>query len=281
MIGNRLWYVTNRCELACLDTEGFLDHQNDGLYQNEVSDNSNEADIVWTLDMMREPACHRGTPAPLRRSSRMGEYSSLRATEPRRPARKRVTHLVSWLSMLAPVKCCGQKSPASNVLDGQWGSPAYGVVNGVAQVVFPGGDGWVYSFDPAGAPDGKSKLLWRFDCNAKTSKYDWSGRGTRNQVIAAPLFHQGHLFVAAGQNPELGEGESCVWCIDPTKRGDLSPELVFNDKNGLEHPIPHKRLIACEPDKGDFVQANPNSGVIWKYAEQDDNGNGDIEFGKR
>ena len=34
--GNRLWYVTNRDELTCLDTEGFLDGENDGPFGSVV-----------------------------------------------------------------------------------------------------------------------------------------------------------------------------------------------------------------------------------------------------
>jgi outer membrane protein assembly factor BamB len=83
--------------------------------------------------------------------------------------------------------------------------------------------------------------------------------------------------VAAGQNPEHGEGLSCVWCIDPTKRGDVSADLVFNESDP-EQPIAYKRVVACEPEKGDFVRANPNSAVVWMLAENDDNGNGTIDF---
>ena len=39
------------------------------------------------------------------------------------------------------------KSPGANILHGQWSSPAVGVNLGrVNQVIFTGGDGWVYSF---------------------------------------------------------------------------------------------------------------------------------------
>src|SRR5439155_27219494 len=44
---------------------------------------------------------------------------------------------------------------------GQWSNPAYAVVQGQPQVIFPGGDGWIYSFSPEG------KLIWKFDCNPK------------------------------------------------------------------------------------------------------------------
>src|SRR5262245_53087031 len=44
--GNRLWYVTNRNEVVCLDTEGFRDGKNDGPFQGEPNENKDEADVV-------------------------------------------------------------------------------------------------------------------------------------------------------------------------------------------------------------------------------------------
>ena len=39
-------------------------------------------------------------------------------------------------------------SPGDNIMDGQWSNPAYAEVNGKPQVIFPGGDGWLYGFEP-------------------------------------------------------------------------------------------------------------------------------------
>src|SRR5690242_633451 len=50
--GNRLYYVSNRCELICADTEGFLDGKNDGV-QHEPYKDPTDADIVWRLDMIK------------------------------------------------------------------------------------------------------------------------------------------------------------------------------------------------------------------------------------
>ena len=52
--GKRLYYVTNRGELLCLDTEGFLDGRNDGPYQAEIHKGPTDADVIWKLDMMKE-----------------------------------------------------------------------------------------------------------------------------------------------------------------------------------------------------------------------------------
>ena len=35
-----------------------------------------------------------------------------------------------------------------------------------------------------------------------------------------------------GEDPEHGEGNGHLWCIDPTKRGDVSAELAVKIKEG-------------------------------------------------
>src|SRR5205085_3571754 len=126
---------------------------------------------------------------------------------------------------------------------GQWSSPAYAVIGGMPQVIFGGGDGWLYSFRGEATKDGKAELLWKFDCNPKESKYVLGGRADRNHIIGTPVIYEGRVYVGVGEDPEHGEGVGHFWCIDPTKRGDVSPELAFNVKD-LTKPIPHRRLQA-------------------------------------
>jgi outer membrane protein assembly factor BamB len=104
-------------------------------------------------------------------------------------------------------------SPGDRILHGQWSSPSLGLVNGVMQVVFPGGDGWLYAFNArTGAP------LWRFDLNPKDAVWP----KTRNDGISTPVFHGGKVYMAVGQDPESGEGIGHMYAIDPTKTGDIT-----------------------------------------------------------
>ena len=52
--GDRLYYVSNRCEVVCLDTKGFRDGVNDGPYKDEKFTDQIDADIIWKFDMMEE-----------------------------------------------------------------------------------------------------------------------------------------------------------------------------------------------------------------------------------
>jgi outer membrane protein assembly factor BamB len=104
-------------------------------------------------------------------------------------------------------------SPGNRILHGQWSSPALGEVNGVMQAFFPGGDGWLYSFNAR-----TGEKLWKFDLNPKDAVWP----KTRNDAIATPVFYDGKVFLAVGQDPENGEGVGHMYCINPTKEGDIT-----------------------------------------------------------
>jgi outer membrane protein assembly factor BamB len=162
-------------------------------------------------------------------------------------------------------------------------------LGGVPQVVFPGGDGWLYSFRatplppslPAPLPKGEGskypipELLWKFDCNPKDSIWNDNAKSERCNLIATPVISGGKVYIATGQDPEAAEGPGRLWCIDPTKRGDVSPELVF-DKNGK--PVAPRRKIACDKSLGETAKPNPNSAAVWCYAGFDANSDSKIEF---
>jgi outer membrane protein assembly factor BamB len=249
----------------CLDAEGFLDGENDGPFKQETNENKDEADIVWSVDVMaklgvsQHNACSCSVTCAgdilFVCTSNGVDEGHTKIQYPDAPsflALDKQTGKVLW----------SDNSPGSNVMHGQWSSPTYAVLGGQEQVIFPGGDGWVYSFDPKG-DNGKSKLLWKFDCNPKESVYSLE-RATRNHLIGTALVYDGRVYIGVGEDPEHGEGNGHLWCIDPTKRGDVSPELVFNKANPNK-PIAYKRLKACEPDKGDFTKPNPNSAMVWHY----------------
>ena len=172
------------------------------------------------------------------------------------------------------------KSPGLNILHGQWSSPSYAVLGGQAQVLFGGGDGWLYSFDPAGDGSGNAKLLWKFDCNPKEAKYSVSGRSERNHLIGTPVSYQGLVYIGVGEDPEHGEGNGHLWCIDPTKRGDVSPTIAV-DSGGT--PIEDakdgtRRLQSINPGAGEKTIPNGNSAVVWHFTGADTNGDEEIEF---
>jgi outer membrane protein assembly factor BamB len=279
--GNRLWYVSSRGEVKCLDTQGFYDGVNNGPYKKEPNEDKDEADAIWVVNMMKQwgtsqhnmCACsvtiandtlfvctgngvdeaHISLPAP---------YA------PSFVAMNKNTGKVYWKD----------NTPGTNVLHGQWSSPAFAIIEGVPQVIFGGGDGWLYGFDARGDGHGHSKILWKFDANPKTARYVLGGRSNRNHIIATPVIYNNKVYFGVGEDPEHGEGIGHLYCVDPTKRGDISIELAVKRDDPQKKPIPIRRNQAVMESEGEIAIPNPNSGAVWHYAAVDTNGNGKIDF---
>lgn len=279
--GDRLWYVTSRGEVACLDTQGFHDGENDGEFKTEPNGNKDEADVVWLFDMMGKLGVSQHNMCSCSvtcagdvlfvNTSNGVSFEHLNIPAPNAPsfiAMDRNTGKVLW----------ADKSPALTILHGQWSSPTYAVLGGQPQVIFAGGDGWVYSFDPKGNGKGGSKVLWRFDSNPKQAKWILGGRGTRNNIIATPVVYDGMVYVAVGQDPEHGEGMGHLWCIDPRKRGDCSPTIAVGADG---KPVPfakRRRLQVVIADEKEKTMPNSNSAVIWHYGQDSEKQYNDTDF---
>ena len=217
--GDRLYYVSNRCEVVCIDTEGFLDGENDGPFQDEKYKGKQHGDVIWSFDMMEELGVfphNLATSSPLVVGDLLFVVTSngvdeghLNLTSPLSP------------SFIAIDKNKGELvweyGDLGKILHGQWSSPAYGEIGGKAQAIFPGGDGWVYSLEPK-----TGKLIWKFDCNPKDSVWALGGSGTRNNLIATPVIVDKYVYIAVGQDPEHGSGIGNLHCIDATGNGDVT-----------------------------------------------------------
>lgn len=277
--GDRLWYVSSRGEVKCLDTEGFRDGENDGPFTGEKVASSDEADTVWVLDMMKELGVSQHNMCSCSVTA-VGDLLFVNTSNGVDEGH------INLPNAAAPSFLCVDKrdgkvlwadgTPGANVLHGQWSSPAYAEIDGVPQVIFGGGDGWVYGFDARGE-NGKAKLLWQFDANPKESKYVLGGRADRNHIIGTPVVWEGMVYVAVGEDPEHGEGVGHLWCIDPTKRGDTSAEIAVS-LDAPTTPLPHRRNQAVIKEQGEVARPNPNSAAVWHYPGFDSSGNGKLDF---
>src|SRR5262249_13911085 len=105
--------------------------------------------------------------------------------------------------------------PGDRIIEGQWSNPAYGVVNGKPQVVFPGWENWLYSFEPA-----TGKLIWKCNLCPNPPK---AKEGQRKIVppyaIATPVIYDNKVHLGLGLYPEHVSLPkfSYFLCIDMTK----------------------------------------------------------------
>lgn len=249
------------------------------FFRITTPDDKEEADTIWVYDMMKSLGTSQHNMCSCSITS-LGDIlfvntsngvdeSHLVVPAPEAPsfiAMDKNTGEVYWTDA----------SPKDLILHGQWSSPTVAVIGGVPQVIFGGGDGWLYSFRADKGKDGQPELLWKFDANPKTTILELGGRGTRNDIISTPVIYDNKVYFATGQDPEHGEGVGILYCLDPSKRGDISAELVQNREDPKKE-VERKRIQAAVEAEGDVVVPNPNSGVIWAYTEYDNNGDGEID----
>ena len=199
--GDRLYYVTNRCELVCLDTHG---------------DGHGGAKVVWKFDMIAELGVsprNQANSSPVSFGGLVIAGTSNGQDENRQhvPAPKAP-------SMVALDKKSGKlvwqvNSVGAKILDGQWSSPAAAMVEGTAQVVIGEGDGWVRAYEAL-----TGRKLWEFDTNPGNAVWP----KTRNEILATPVIWQNKVYIANGQDPEAGAGPAHLYAIDATRRGDIT-----------------------------------------------------------
>jgi len=218
--GDRLYYVSNRCEVVCIDTEGFMDGENDGPFTEETDTSKIDGDVIWKYDMIEELDVfphNLATCSPVGAGDLLFVETSNGVDEGHVLIPSPFAPSFIALNMKTGKLVWENAAPGENILHGQWSNPAYGVIQGKAQVIFPGGDGWVYSLHPQ-----TGKLIWKFDCNPKNSAWELGGRGTRNNIISTPVIYDDKVYIGVGQDPEHGEGAGHLWALDATGEGDIT-----------------------------------------------------------
>ncbi|MBP9947303.1 MAG: PQQ-binding-like beta-propeller repeat protein, partial [Vicinamibacteria bacterium] len=144
--------------------------------------------------------------------------------------------------------------PGTKIIHGNWSNAAYGMVKGKPQVVFGGGDGWVYGFEPK-----TGKLIWKFDANPKDAVYRLGGSGTKNDIIATPVVYDDKVYIGVGQDPEHGEGVGNFWVIDASLTGDITDKAVVWRRGGDEF---HRTISTVAIHEG-IVYAADLSGFLY------------------
>ena len=228
--GNRIYYVSNEAHVVCLDAEGFKDGENDGPFADEVDTGDMAGDIIWSYDMIGELDVfphNLATGSPLvigdvlyTVTSNGVDEGHVNVPSPFSPeiiALDKNTGELLWENTIV----------GENILHGSWTNPAYAEVNGRAQVIFPGGNGIIYSLDAE-----TGELIWEFDCNPKDSEWILGGRGTRNNILSTPVVYDNKVYIGVGQDPEHGEAPGHFFAIDATGTGDVTDTHMVWHRGG-------------------------------------------------
>jgi four helix bundle protein len=271
--GDRVYLVTSRCEVICLDVNGMA-NGNDGPFRDEahyvikdipgaapVEPGEHDADIIWVYDMYNELGVfpHNASNCSVlivddilyTCTSNGQDWTHANIPAPNAP------------SFIALDKRTGRFLAEDDahigprIFHGQWSSPALAVVNGRKLIVFGGGDGFCYAFDAKPedpGDDGKLKVVWKYDCNPPEHKFDKDGKPYKypaaegpSEINATPVFYKNRIYVAVGQDPEHGEGVGNLTCIDATQTGDITRTGKIWDYRGIHRSI---STVSLDPENG-------------------------------
>jgi outer membrane protein assembly factor BamB len=244
--GDRVYVVTNRYEVVCLDLKGQA-NGNDGPYMDEgrhmapADEESMEvtkidADIIWLFDMIKEVGMypHDGAHASILMD---GKYLYLN-TGNGVDNTHAVLRCPDAPTLIVLDKQTGKLVAKDNegighrIFHATWSSPSMGQVNGSKQIFLGGPDGICYGFEALeqnaefkGVKD--LERVWKFDCDPEAPKENISQYLKNRQVSPSnikslPVFYKDRLYVTVGGDVWWGKEEAWLKCIDATKTGDIT-----------------------------------------------------------
>lgn len=268
--GDKVYLVTSRCEVICLDLNGQANGNqgvtNEGEYSAKDTGNpptkvgAKDADILWVYDMMDELGVfphNASNSSPIILGDRVyvctsngQDWTHSNIPSPLSP---------SFIALDKNTgKLVGEDDAGigPRIFHGQWTSLSAGQVNGKWQLFAGGGDGWLYALDaePKVEDDiGYLKTIWKADGNppeykvkdGKPIKYP-AAEGP-SEINSTPVFYKNRVYVAIGQDPEHGEGIGRLLCYDPTKTGDVTKEALIWEYRGIHRSI---STVSIDPATG-------------------------------
>ncbi len=151
--------------------------------------------------------------------------------------------------------------PGNQVIEGQWSSPAYAEVEGKGQVIFGGGDAYLYGLEAE-----TGKLLWKFHCNLKKNEAKQRERGLPNYLIATPVVYDNKVYIGIGLYPShiAGNRIGHFWCVDLLKATRLGKtnknhDVTYQDDN-LDPKAPVNKSSALAWHFGGPIIPRPQLG---------------------
>lgn len=291
--GNKVYVVTNRGEAVCLDLNG-LANGNDGPFQDEanymsadgnpVELSNGHADILWIYDMREElgvfphnvSSCSPLVVGDLLYVSTSNgvDWSHNNIPAPFSPA------LVALNKTTGELLGEEASQVSERVLHASWSSPAYGDINGTPLIIWGGGDGICYGFEPKPVvgSEGYEILneVFRYDANppeyrmkeGKPIKYaTYPGP---SEIISTVVVHDNKAFALIGQDPEHGDGVGMLSAIDASMKGDITGKAIWTYKDigrTVSTPSIYNGMIFVAEYDGDIHCLDLDTGKVnWVHA---------------
>jgi len=244
--GNRVYTVTNRFEVVCLDLAGQA-NGNDGPYTDEgrhmvppgeppLEVTDLDADIIWLFDLPSQAGIypHDGAHVSILLDGRFlylntgngvdNTHRKIRAPD--------APSLIVLDKETGRLVAQDQEKIGPRIFHSTWSSPALGTVDGQRLVFFGGGDGVVYAFralpqDWLIGDVVPLERVWKFDCDPTAPKEDVHQYITNRKVSPSniksmPVFYKDRVYVTVGGDIWWGKREAWLKCIDARGKGDIT-----------------------------------------------------------
>lgn len=244
--GQRVYVVTNRSEVMCLDVEG-LANGNAGPFQEEgrlvagdgqppLEPTAQMADVIWTFDMPRQVQAepHNASSCSIQlqgdllyvNTANGVEWTHSRVLHPEAPS------LIVLDKRTGKLVARDDFQIGADVTHGQWSSVSTARVGQRQLGFFGAGNGTLYAFEllkpeQLGPAPRALAPLWKFrghplaqtqDVVAPDHQHD----STSYQVTGMPVFCDNRLYVLFTQEPFHRMPAGWLVCLDPTKTGDVT-----------------------------------------------------------
>ncbi len=259
--GDRVYLVTNRCEVVCLDVDGMADG-NDGPFTAEATFSvpegaaplelgTTDADILWRFDMLRDLPVfpHDAANCSILVVGEQLYVGTANGVYDGKVVLPRAASLVALDKRTGGLLARDDDRISQRVFHGQWSSPALATVKGRPLVIYAAGDGICHAFrpfsatsSPAASAPATLERVWQFDCNPPGYR-DRGGipidywalvRGAPKQLdadgmlvspselIGTPVVSGDRVYVGIGQDPVHGPGRGALSCFRVDGTGDVT-----------------------------------------------------------
>ena len=249
--GDRLWFMNNRWEVICLDI-------------GPLKRDGNAAVELWRTDLIAKAGIwpqvlgmgYGPTISMVILDGRLYlptttgiEWRGQRMSRPEAPA------LICLDARTGSVLGRERSGIAARTPLANWSSPSLARVQDRTLLLFGGGDGFLYAFDPVPSESGTLREIWKVDCRPPGQE--------PLGIVASPVVHQGRVYVTVGLDSD-STGDGRLSCVDAA-----TGRLLWNFKElgtSMSNVVVMDGLVVAIAQLGIIYGLESSTGrKMWEY----------------
>lgn len=292
--GDRVFVVSNRGELLCLDVRGLSDGnqgevRDEGLRcvpkgQPAMETGPLDADILWSLNLTEEAGIwsHDGAHSSiLIRGDHLYLNTGTGVDNTHRKIRTPdAPSLIVVHKKTGRLLARDREGIAPRIFHCTWSSPALAKVAGRETLLFAGGDGVLYGFEPLSKTPAAGEVAtlvkrWSYDPDPEAPKtevhrYNSNRLEGPSNIYGMPVAVDGKVFLAGGGDLFWGKNSAWLQCIVPAGLGTLAKSAKLWEypltRHTMSTPAVHDGLLYVTDCGRIFHCVEAGTGaVLWTH----------------